>query len=167
MTTTDLLLPEFDQEMASTRRLLERMPNDRLGWKPHAKSFSMGELASHTVNLIKWTHEIMEQPAFDIDTIRPEERSRVAATPAELLSWFDANAAAARLLLAKSDADYAVPWTLRKGDTVLFTMPRYRCVRNFVLNHLIHHRAQLTVYLRENDVAVPGMYGPTADEGRM
>jgi uncharacterized damage-inducible protein DinB len=90
--------------------------------------------------------------------------TRVAATPAELLAWFDANTAVARGLLAKSDADFSAPWTLRKGDTVLFTMPRYRCIRNFTLNHMIHHRAQLTVYLRENDVPVPGMYGPTADE---
>ena len=164
MTITDLLLPEFDQEMASTRRLLERIPQQSLTWKPHAKSFAMGELASHMVNLIKWTYEIMERPDFDIDTIRRDEMTRVAATPAELLAWFDANTAVARGLLAKSDADFSAPWTLRKGDTVLFTMPRYRCIRNFTLNHMIHHRAQLTVYLRENDVPVPGMYGPTADE---
>jgi uncharacterized damage-inducible protein DinB len=164
MTVTELLLPEFDQEVASTRRLLERIPAQSLSWKPHVKSFTMGELSSHMVTLIKWTYEIMEQPDFDIDTVRPEEMRKVAATPAELLSWLDANAAAARVVLAKSDADYFAPWTLRKGDTVLFTMPRYRCVRNSVLNHMIHHRAQLTVYLRENDVLVPGMYGPTADE---
>ena len=165
MNVTDLLLPEVDQELASTRRLLERIPTQSLAWKPHPKSFSMGQLASHMVSVLKWTYEIMERPDFDVDTINRDEMTKVAATPAELLSWFDANAAAARALLAKDDGDYLAPWTLRKGDHVMFTMPRYRCLRNFVVNHLIHHRAQLTVYLRENDVLVPGMYGPTADEG--
>jgi uncharacterized damage-inducible protein DinB len=91
--------------------------------------------------------------------------NKAAKTRAELLAWFDARVPRARAALQKSDADYQVPWTLKKGGQVFFTMPRYTCVRSFCLNHIVHHRAQLTVYLRENDVPVPGLYGPSADEG--
>jgi uncharacterized damage-inducible protein DinB len=164
MTIAELLLPEFDQEMVSTRRVLERVPEDRFAWKPHAKSSSMGDLASHVVNMLRWTVDTMEKTSFDIDSVTPEEMNKAAKTHAELLAWFDANAAQARAALARSDADYQVPWTLKKGSRVFFTLPRYTCVRSFCLNHIVHHRAQLTVYLRENDVPVPGLYGPSADE---
>ena len=164
MTIAELLLPEFDQEMTSTRRLLERVPEDKFAWKPHAKSFSMGDLASHVVNMLGWTVDTMEKTEFDLDSVTPEEMNKAAKTGAELLTWFDDNVARARAALAKSDADYQAPWTLRKGSQILFTMPRYTCVRSFCLNHIVHHRAQLTVYLRENDVPVPGLYGPSADE---
>jgi uncharacterized damage-inducible protein DinB len=164
MTITELLLPEFDQEMAATRRVLERVPEDKFAWKPHAKSFSMGDLASHIVNMLLWTVETMDKTEFDLDSVTPEEMNKAAKTCAELLAGFDANARQARAALEKSDADYQVPWTLRKGAQVFFTMPRYTCVRSFCLNHIVHHRAQLTVYLRENDVPVPGLYGPSADE---
>ena len=165
MTIAELLLPEFDQEMTSTRRVLERVPEDRFAWRPHARSFSMGDLASHVVNMLQWTVETMDKTEFDLDSVTPEEMNKAAKTRAELLAWFDANAAGARAALAKSDAEYQLPWTLRKGTQVIFTMPRYTCVRSFCLNHIVHHRAQLTVYLRENDVPVPGLYGPSADEG--
>ena len=105
------------------------------------------------------------QPEFDLATVTPEELNQAARNRTELLAWFDANVAAARQTLAKSDADYFVPWTLKNVDTVFFTMPRYNCMRSFVLNHLVHHRAQLGVYLRLNDIPVPGAYGPSADEG--
>jgi uncharacterized damage-inducible protein DinB len=164
MTIADLLQPEFDDEMATTRRLLERVPDDRLAWTPHAKSFSMAALASHIVNTVAWSEVTMKQTAFDLATVTPEEMNRVAASRAELLAWFDANVAAARPMLAASDADYAVPWTLKQGDAVYFTLPRYKCLRSFVLNHIVHHRAQLGVYLRLNDIAVPGAYGPSADQ---
>jgi uncharacterized damage-inducible protein DinB len=164
MTIAELLLPEFDQEMVSTRRVLERVPEDTFAWKPHAKSSSMGDLASHVVNMLRWTVDTMEKTSFDIDSVTPEEMNKAAKTHAELLAWFDANAAQARAALARSDADYQVPWTLKKGSQVFFTLPRYTCVRSFCLNHIVHHRAQLTVYLRENDVPVPGLYGPSADE---
>jgi len=164
MTISELLLPEFDQEMASTRRVLERVPEEKFAWKPHAKSFSMGDLASHVVNMLAWTVDTMEKPEFDLAGVTPEEMNKAAKSRAELLAWFDANASKARAALQKSDADYQVPWTLRKGSQVFFTMPRYTCIRSFFLNHIIHHRAQLTVYLRENDVPVPGLYGPSADE---
>ena len=164
MTIAELLLPEFDLEMTSTRRVLERVPEDKFAWKPHAKSFSMGDLASHVVNMLMWTVDTMDKPEFDLDSVTPEEMNKAAKTRAELLAWFDANMARARASLAKSDADYQVPWTLRKGSQVIFTMPRYTCVRSFCLNHIVHHRAQLGVYLRLNDIPVPGAYGPSADE---
>ena len=164
MTIAELLLPEFDQEMATTRRVLERVPDDKLGWKPHDKSWSMGDLSSHLVNLIKWAAFTMDQTEFDMATVPPEQMNQAAMSRAQLLEWFDANAAEARQAMARSDADYFVPWTLKQGSQVFFTMPRYTCMRSFVLNHLVHHRAQLAVYLRLNNIPVPAMYGPSADE---
>jgi uncharacterized damage-inducible protein DinB len=166
MTIAELLLPEFDQEMASTRKVLERVPDAKLAWKPHDKSFSMGQLASHIANMVSWTVETMTKTEFDMAGIPPEEMNRVAKDRAELLSLFDANAAAARAALQKPDADYFVPWSLKNGTQVFFTMPRYTCIRSFCLNHIVHHRAQLGVYLRLNEIAVPGVYGPSADEGK-
>jgi uncharacterized damage-inducible protein DinB len=165
MTIAELLLPELDQEMATTRRVLERVSDDKLGWKPHDRSWSMGDLASHIVNLMKWTDVTMNQTVFDMATVPPEQMNPAATSRAQLLEWFDANAAAARLALARTDADYFVSWTLKQGDHVIFTMPRYACVRSFFLNHIVHHRAQLSVYLRLNNIPVPSMYGPSADEG--
>jgi uncharacterized damage-inducible protein DinB len=164
MTIADLLLPEFDQEMATTRRVLERVPEDKFAWKPHAKSFSMGDLASHVANMVKWTNDTMNRVEFDLASVTPEEMNKAAKNRAELLAWFDTNVAAARAVLAKPDADYFVPWSLKKGAATFFTMPRYNCVRSFVLNHIVHHRAQLGVYLRMNDIPIPGAYGPSADE---
>jgi uncharacterized damage-inducible protein DinB len=165
MTIAELLLPEVDQEMATTRRVLERVPDDKLGWKPHDKSWSMGDLASHIVNMIKWTDVTMNQTEFDMATVSPEQMNQAATSRAQLLEWFDANAAAARQAMARSDADYVVPWSLKQGDKVFFTMPRFACIRSFFLNHVIHHRAQLSVYLRLNNIPVPSIYGPSADEG--
>jgi uncharacterized damage-inducible protein DinB len=165
MTIAELLLPEVDQEMATTRRVLERVPDDKLGWKPHDKSWSMGDLASHIVNMVKWTDVTMNQTEFDLAVVSPETMNQAASSRAQLLEWFDANAAAARQAMARSDADYFVPWTLKQGDKVFFTMPRYTCVRSFFLNHVVHHRAQLSVYLRLNNIPVPSIYGPSADEG--
>ena len=164
MTIAELLLPEFDQEMTATRRVLERVPEEKFAWKPHAKSFSLGNLASHVVNMLGWTVDTMEKTEFDLDSVTPEEMNKAAKTRAELLEWFDANVPKARAALQKSDSEYQVSWTLKKGSQSFFTMPRYTCVRSFCLNHIVHHRAQLTVYLRENDVPVPGLYGPSADE---
>jgi uncharacterized damage-inducible protein DinB len=164
MKIAELLLPEFDQEMATTRKTLERVPDDMFAWKPHGKSFSMGDLASHIANMVTWTVDTMNRPEFDLDGVTPEEMNRAAKSRAELVSWFDRNTSAARAALDKPDAEYMVPWTLRKGSQVLFTLPRYTCVRSFCLNHIVHHRAQLGVYLRLNDIAVPASYGPSADE---
>ena len=164
MTIAELLVPEFDQEMAATRKVLERVPDDKFAWKPHEKSFSMGNLASHIANMIAWTVDTMTRTEFDLSRVTPEEMNRAAKDRAELLSWFDANTTKARASLEKPDADYLVPWTLRHGANVIFTLPRYNCVRSYCLNHIVHHRAQLGVYLRINNVPIPGVYGPSADE---
>jgi uncharacterized damage-inducible protein DinB len=164
MTIAELLLPEVEQEMATTRRVLERVPDDKLAWKPHDRSWSMGELASHIANSIKWTEMTMNHTEFDLGSVPLDQMNQQAKSRAELLAWFDANTAAARQALGKSDADYLVPWTLRHGAQVFFTMPRYHCIRSYLLNHIVHHRAQLGVYLRLNDIPVPAMYGPSADE---
>ena len=165
MTIAQLLLPEVDQEMATTRRVLERVSDDKLSWKPHDKSFSTGDLASHIVNMIKWTDVTMNATEFDLASVSPEQANPTAASRAQLLEWFDVNAASARLAIQKSDADYFVPWSLKQNGRTIFTMPRYTCIRSFFLNHVVHHRAQLSVYLRLNDIPVPSMYGPSADEG--
>ena len=164
MTIAELLVPEFDQEMASTRKVLERVPDGKFGWKPHDKSFSMGQLASHIATSLPWAVDTMNKLEFDLSTVSQEEMTKTARDRAELLSWFDAGVAKARTALNEPDADYFVPWSLKNGAQVFFTMPRYNCIRSFFLNHIVHHRAQLGVYLRLNNVAVPGVYGPSADE---
>jgi len=164
MTIAELLLPEFDQEMASTRKVLERVPDDKFAWKPHEKSFSMGQLASHVANMTAWAVDTMTKTEFDMAGVSPQEMNRAAKNREELLSWFDANVTKARAAMQKPDADYFVPWSLKNGAQLFFTMPRYNCIRSFVLNHVVHHRAQLGVYLRLNNIPVPGVYGPSADE---
>ena len=165
MTIAELLQPEFDQETAATRRVLERVPDDKLAWKPHGKSFSMGALASHIATMVPWANDTMTRTELDLAKVPIEEMTKVANSREELLQWFDTNVSAARAALARPDGDYFVPWTLKQGETVFFTMPRYNCIRSFLLNHIVHHRAQLGVYLRLNDIPVPGVYGPSADEG--
>jgi len=165
MAFTDALLPEFDQEMASTRKTLERVPEDKLGWKPHSKSYSMGQLASHIVNMLGWTKVTVEEDSFDMATNPqpPEYKSRQ-----ELLESFDRNIAEARASIARAtDDQLKMPWSLKRGSQVFFTHPRITLLRTFIMNHTIHHRAQLGVYLRLNDVPVPSVYGPSADEGNM
>ena len=151
--------------MANTRKTLERVLEDKLGWKPHPKSFSMGQLASHIVSMLGWSKVTIEQDSFDVATNpqQPEYKSRK-----ELLENFDKNVAEARASIAKaSDDELRKPWSLMRGSQAIFTQPRSALLRGFVMNHLIHHRAQLGVYLRLNDVPVPSIYGPSADEGNM
>jgi uncharacterized damage-inducible protein DinB len=156
------LLPEFDQEMANTRKALERVPDDRLDFKPHEKSYSLRDLAAHVANIPTWTGVTLTTTELDLD--QPWEQ-KPPADRAEILAAFDAAVAEARPVLEKtSEVDMDVNWTLRSGDQVWFTLPRADVYRSFVMSHLIHHRAQLTVYLRLLDVPVPGMYGPSADE---
>ena len=162
----DALLPEFEHEMANTRKVLERCPEDKFGWKPHPKSFSMGSLATHIANMTGWTTDVMEKDAFDIAPVgAPPYKEEPATTRQELLEKFDKSASGARAALAgASDEQFAQTWSLLAGGETLLTMPRIACIRSFVMNHCIHHRAQLTVYLRLNDVPVPAIYGPSADE---
>ncbi|HEX2779254.1 MAG TPA: DinB family protein [Gemmatimonadaceae bacterium] len=159
------LLPEFDHEMKTTRSLLERVPESKAGWKPHAKSMSLGELASHIANLAGWGRYIVAQPELDF---APPGGTPLALPKyrdgAELLERFDANVAATRAAIARaSDEDLAGAWTLKNGGRTIFTLPRAAALRGFMMNHGIHHRGQLSVYLRLNDVPLPSIYGPTAD----
>ena len=165
MSILDSLLPEYDHEMGTTRRLLERVPEAEFGWKPHDKSMTLGELAGHLSNLTNWANIIMSATTFDLADFGRERKVTPAASRAALLAAFDEKVAGARATLAsRIDAEFTVPWTLKKDGEQVFTMPRISAIRSFVMNHTIHHRGQLSVYLRLNDVPVPSIYGPTADE---
>ncbi len=166
MKISDALLPEFDQEAANTRKVLARVPDGKFDWKPHPKSFTMGALSTHIVNMLGWTVDTIAKDSFDIAPVgAPPYKEEPAKSQKELLERFDKNAAAARAAIAgASDETFMQPWSLLAGGQTLFTMPRIACIRSFVMNHTIHHRAQLTVYLRLNDIPVPAIYGPSADE---
>ena len=160
MSIAETLLPEFDQEMATTRKLLARVPSEKGTWKPHPKSFALGHLAQ----LISW------MPGWITTTLRGTELDLATAagdsfeTTETLLAEIDKNIREAREAIASSkDTDYAVAWSLKHGERVLFTAPRGVVVRQHI-NHLVHHRGQLSVYLRLIDVPIPSIYGPTADE---
>ena len=169
MTIKDALLPEFDQEMASTRKTLERVPEDKFTWKPHPKSFSMIALSTHIVNMTGWTIDTMKKESFDVSPPgAPPYKEEPATSRKDLLEKFDKNVAGARAAIAgATDEAFLKPWSLLAAGKTLFTMPRVACIRSFVMNHIIHHRAQLGVYLRLNDIPVPSIYGPSADEGNM
>ncbi|MCU1285624.1 MAG: hypothetical protein JWO13_1974 [Acidobacteriales bacterium] len=166
MALKDILLPEFDQEMATTRRTLERVPMDKSGWKPHDKSFSLGHLASHVANIPSWAVFGLNQDSIDIAPVSGDKpKTPEATTTKELLDIFDKNMAEGRAAIAAaSDELMGKPWSLKAGGQTLFTIPKAAVLRTWVMNHMIHHRAQLGVYLRLNNVGVPGVYGPSADE---
>ncbi len=163
------LLPEFDQEMANTRKVLERVPDDRLAFKPHPKSFDMRSLAIHVAQIPGWTVETIHKESLDIAPPgEPPYQAPDLHSRQEILDLFDTNAKKGRAALETAgDEAFAQNWSLLAGGQAIFTMPRYSVLRSMVLNHLIHHRAQLGVYLRLNDVPVPGMYGPSADDAPM
>ena len=165
MAIVDALLPEFDHEIATTRRLLERVPDGKLDWQPHPKSMSLGRLAEHVGELALWGQVTITQPGVDLETMGRPPGYVPPATRAALLEAFDRETAATRTALAgRTDAELMAPWTLRRGAQEFFTMPKASCWRSFVMNHLIHHRGQLSVYLRQLDVPLPSIYGPSADE---
>jgi uncharacterized damage-inducible protein DinB len=161
MTIADTLLPEFDQEMATTRRLLERVPGEKGPWKPHPKSFALGHLAQLVAWMPGWIANTLRETTLDLARA-PRYSFETTET---LLGEFDRNVRAAREALQGSrDADYAETWSLKHGERVLMAAARGTVVRMHI-NHLIHHRGQLSVYLRLQDVPLPPIYGPTADEG--
>ena len=165
MAIIDALLPEYDHEMGVTRRLLERVPEEAFAWKPHDRSMTLGGLVTHLANVPTWTGAITERLEFDIGTLPPDASPTVPATRAELLERFDENVADARArIAAKSDAELLALWTFKKGGQIVFVMPRISALRSFLMNHSIHHRGQLSVYLRLQNVPLPSIYGPTADE---
>ena len=165
MAIKDALLPEFDHEMASGRKTLERVPDDKFDWKPHEKSFAMGGLATHLANLALWPTLTIDQDSLDIAPNGEPQRATLIQSQAALLETFDKNVAAARAAIAgASDEELFKPWTLLSNGKTLITMPKVAVLRTFVMNHFIHHRAQLGVYLRLNDIPVPSIYGPSADD---
>ncbi len=169
MSIKDAVLPEFDHEMGTTRRLLARLPEDRLTWQPHPKSYTLAQLASHLVHIPLWSQTILNELSFDL-AVTPSESAeaalkRTVTSRQHALQMLDENVARTRATLAsKSDAELMAVWTLTRAGQEIMTVPRIAAFRSFVLNHLIHHRGQFSVYLRMNDVPLPPIYGPTADE---
>jgi len=165
MAIVDRLLAEFDHAMTATRKILEQAPEDRFDWKPHTKSYSLGALATHVATLPGWGVDTLMKTEYDIAAEQPLS---APTSTTELLTIFDKNVAATRsALVGKTDEELLVMWTLKQGEKVIFSMPRAGFLRSFVLSHLIHHRGQLSVYLRLLDVPVPSIYGPSADESSL
>ena len=168
MTIGQMMLGEFDQEMQNTRKTLERVPDDQWNWKPHDKSGTVGWLAGHVAVLPSWATMTIRTEQLDVAPVDgPRFQLPQIDNKKDLLAEFDKNAKEARASLeGVSDQQLMKDWTLLAGGEAIFTMPRVACIRGMVMNHLIHHRAQLTVYFRLLGVPVPGLYGPSADEGR-
>jgi len=166
MRISDALLPEFDQEMANTRKCLARVPADKFTYKPHPKSFDMGSLAVHIATVCDWGVITLQSDNFDYAPVGAEPyRPPIAKNTDEVLAMFDKGMSEFRAALAATDNDaFMKPWSLLAGGQTLFTMPKVAVIRSMIFNHLVHHRGQLTVYLRLNDIPVPGVYGPSADE---
>ena len=166
MKICDTLLPEFDHEISTTRKLLERVPEDKWDWTPHAKSMKLGRLACHVAELTHFATAITKSDSMDF--AKGEYIAIDAANRQQLLDAFDKAAASARAAIAgSSDENLAKPWSLLMGGKPLVTMPKAGVLRTVMMNHLIHHRGQLSVYLRLTDTPVPSIYGPSADEGNM
>lgn len=166
MTKSELLLPEFDLETASTRRALERVPDGHFDWKPHAKSGSLGWLATHVATLTNFAGHTIDHTDFDIAPNGAAPKGVVPATSqVELLATFVKSSIDARAAIARcTDKMFDENWSLLFNGKTLFTMSRYMVIRQFMMNHLIHHRGELIVYLRLLNIPVPGLYGPSADE---
>jgi len=166
MAIKDALLAEFDHELATTRRCLERAPEDKFSFKPHEKSWSLQQLVSHLANLASWMSFTLQQDSLDVAPPGEQPfKTPQLSSRAEVLKTFDENARQSRAVLEKfSDADFMKPWSLLRTGKAVFTLPKVAVARSFVLNHIIHHRGQLSVYLRLTGAQVPSIYGPSADE---
>jgi uncharacterized damage-inducible protein DinB len=162
MAIKDALLPEFDREMAVTRKVLARVPEDKFGWKPHEKSMTLGRLAGHLAEIPGWVKESLTRDSLDMGG---EHAPDELTTREAVLAKFDKMVAVARPLIeAATDAQFMAPWTLKNKGKDVFTMPKIAVVRGWVFSHSIHHRGQMSVYLRLTGVPVPAIYGPSADE---
>ena len=162
MPFSQTLLPEFDEEIQNTRKLLACVPDGKFDYQPHEKSMKLGRLASHVAELPSWTAFTLDREVLELG---PDFKPNIAATRAELLEMFEKSAAEAReKISAATDEDWAKIWTFKWDGKTVMSMPRSSVMRGVIMNHLIHHRAQLGVYMRLNDVLIPGMYGPSADE---
>src|SRR5688572_10879736 len=156
------LIPELKYEASSTKRLLERVPAEKFDWKPHEKSMTLGRLASHVAEIPDWMTVALTTD--ELDFAKGGYKPTIPTTKEELMEKFEKSySKALETLQAADDETLKGNWTLKNGDHTIFTLPRVATLRSFVLNHLIHHRGQLTVYLRLLGIPVPGMYGPTAD----
>ncbi len=166
MSYADLILPEYDQEMANTRKVLESIPVEKWDWQAHPKSHTMGWNANHLAEMPGWVEGTLTETSWELAPEGGEPyETPTLSTPEDVLSLFDQNVAAGRKAITEvKDEDLGVMWSLLKGGQPIMTMPRAAVIRSFVLNHTIHHRAILCVYLRLNDIPVPGMYGPSGDE---
>lgn len=166
MSIRQSLLPEYDAEMANTRKVLERIPEDKLEWKAHPKSNTIGWVGMHLAEIPGWTEPTLNKDFWDIAPVGEEPyRTPKATTLKAMLDLFDENVASGRAAIAAAeDEQFQQPWSLLMGGNPVLTMPRIGVIRTYVLNHSIHHRAHLCVYLRLNNVPVPGMYGPSGDE---
>ena len=165
MTLKETVLSEFDDEVALTRRLLDRLPDAAFAWRPHERSMSLGGLASHVAQIPHWGTSILEHDGYDLTQRGAgaplEQRSRT-----EVVETFDRHTAEVRrTLVARTDAELTTPWSLTSDGRLVMSLPRVSALRRFLLNHLVHHRGQLTVYLRMHNVPLPPLYGPSADEG--
>lgn len=160
------LAAEMEQEAQTTRKVLERIPADKFNWKPHEKSMSMGRLAVHVAEMYGWTQPTLEQT--ELDFAKMDYKPAEPATTQELVDLLEKNLAEALESLKNvPDEKFFEDWSLRNGEQIYFTMSKIAVMRGMVMNHIVHHRAQLSVYLRLNDIPVPPMYGPSADEGSM
>jgi uncharacterized damage-inducible protein DinB len=161
MSLSELLVSEFDQEMSNTRKTLERVPADKWDWKPHAKSGTLGWMAAHVATLPNFTLTMIESSEYEIEG---GKRIKVE-NAAQLLPTFDDLRKKTRdALVGVTDEQFHQPWSLKYKGNAMFAMPRYAAIRTMGMNHIIHHRGQLTMYLRTLDVPVPALYGPSADE---
>jgi uncharacterized damage-inducible protein DinB len=169
MPISQALLPEFDHEMANTRKTLERVPEGDFTWKPHPKSMTLGRLAQHVAEIPGWATFTIEKESLDIAPAgAPPYQPEEVKSRQQLLDTFDGNISKSRAAIAgASDEELLKNWSLLAGGNTIFTMPRVAVLRSMVMNHMIHHRAQLGVYLRLNNIPLPAIYGPSADEGKM
>jgi len=162
MPFSETLLPEYDEEMKNTRRLLDRVPDGNFDYKPHTKSMTLGRLATHVAEVPSWTSFTLDLEELELG---PDFKPTIATSRAELLQIFDKGAAEARGKIATAtDEDWGKIWTFKFDGKTIMALPRSVVMRSTIMNHLIHHRAQLGVYLRLNEVEIPGMYGPSADD---
>ncbi len=165
LTLKDSVLSELDAEIAATRRLLERVPDNALEWRPHEKSMSLGGLATHLAQLPHWGTAILSGDGYDLERDATGHAAELTSR-GDILRVFDRHSGEVRRALVESgDAQLAAPWSLSRGGHTVMSLPKLSALRRFLVNHLVHHRGQLTVYLRMHDVPLPPLYGPTADEG--
>ena len=167
MPINQAFLGEFGHELDTTRKVISRIPDDKLGWKPHEKSMTLGQLASHVAEMYNWGEVTMKVDELDLAPPGGKKWEGFAGkSTAEIVARLEANAAAfqAALAAATDDAHWMKVWTLKMGGQAVFSMPRVGCIRGMVMNHIVHHRGQLSVYLRMLDIPVPSLYGPSADE---